>query len=561
MTGRPVIGRLARVFRHAVADRPLRDRRGSVAVLVALGATGLMGATALGIDLGLLYQASRKAQSAADIAAMVAAANIGSASSAAQRSLTDNGYGTAPMKIEPGRYVADSRVAPAARFQAAGTPANAVRVSFSTTAHAHFARVLGLPADVGIRASGLAARAQFASFTVGSGLVALDGGVANAILGSLLGTKLSLRVMDYNALLSARIDAFRFLDALSTKLGLQAASYNDVLTANASIGQILSALQIALNGQLAASAAVGAVISSLPGTTPMVPVGKLVGLGDAAALSPGRGSAGPSITAMDLLSAAATVANGQTQVSVDLGANVPGLLSTRLTIAIGERAQSSGWVQPGTANATVRTAQTRVLLETSLTAPLGLGLVNLPIYIEAASAQATLRSVSCPWSDPSQRAVGIDAQTGLLTLAIANVDRTTIRSTGATPDLTRPADIVQVLVPLLAVRAGARVSMDGSYARTLSFSDADITAHTVKSVSATGLTGSAIRSLLGNLTLDINGVAPPPLLATALGTTLGTIATPLDGVLDTTLRVLGIRLGIADVSVDGTRCDQAVLVQ
>ncbi|WP_246685553.1 pilus assembly protein TadG-related protein, partial [Methylobacterium sp. WL103] len=55
------------------------DRGGSVAVLVALGATALMGAAAVGIDLGMVMQAKRKAQGAVDIAAMLAAAGAGGA--------------------------------------------------------------------------------------------------------------------------------------------------------------------------------------------------------------------------------------------------------------------------------------------------------------------------------------------------------------------------------------------------------------------------------------------------------------------------------------------------
>lgn len=546
-------------------SRPLRraapDARGSVAVLVAVGAAGLMAAAALGVDLGLLFQASRKAQGAVDIAAMVAAADLDAAEAQARRSLADNGYGAGSIAIVPGRYAADAGLAPGSRFQAGGTPANAVRVALATTARAHFARVLGLPSEVGIRAAGVAARAQFASFAVGSGLASLDGGIANAILGSMLGTTLSLRAMDYDALLAARVDAFRFLDALSVGLGLQAARYSDVVAASASAGQVLSALRVAVQGQAGASAALGAVIAALPGTTPAQRVGKLLDLGDAAALAPSRGSAGPMLSLMDLVAGTASVANGDRQVSVDLGATVPGLLRTRLTLAVGERRQDSGWVQPGGANATVRTAQMRLLIETSLSAPLGLGTLSLPIYVEAASARASLRSVTCPWSSPSRRAVSIDAQTGVASLAVADVAGSAVTVAGAGPDLSRSAPLLSLSLPPLTVRAGARVGLAGSYARTLSFSDDDIARHTVRSVSATGMAASAVRGLLDGLTLDIDGLAPSPLLRPALSLTLQTAAPAIDAVLDSTLRTLGIHLGIADVSVDGTRCDQAVLVQ
>ena len=530
-------------------------------VLFAVGATGLMGAAALGIDLGLLFQTSRRAQAAVDVAAMVAAANPAGADALARRSLADNGFGSATVGVVPGRYAADTGASLANRFQPGGTPANAVRIVLATTARPHFARVLGLPAEVGIRASGVAAQAQFASFSVGSGLASLDGGIANAVLGAMLGTRLTLSAMDYSALLSARVDAFRFLDALSTGIGLQAASYSEVVAANANVGQILTALRVAVQGQAGASAALGAMIGALPGTTPLVRVANIADLGDSGALAPSRGTAGPMLGLMDLVSATASVANGARQVSVDLGASVPGLLRTQLTLAIGERRQDSGWVQPGGSNATVRTAQTRLLIETTLSAPLGLGTLSLPVYVEAASAQATLRAVTCPWSSPSQRSVAIDVQTGVASLAIANVAKSAITATGTGPDLSRPAPLLALLLPPLSVNGGARASIGGSYARTLTFSDDDIARHTVRSVSATGLTGSLTRSLLDGMNLDINGLGISPLLQPALSATLGAAAPLVDSVLDATLRTLGIRLGNADVAVDGTRCDQAVLVQ
>jgi len=535
------------------------DRRGSVAVMTALGATVLLGAAAIGVDLGMLHQASRKAQGAADVAALVAATEIGAAEDRARRSLADNGYGTSAVRIESGRYEANATLAPEARFRAADTPANAVRIDLSTTARTYFARALGLPAEVGIRARGTAARAQFAAFHVGSGLAALDGGIANAVLGALLDTRLSLRAMDYDALLSTRVDAFRFLDALDARLNLKAGSYAEVLGARASVGQVLSALQVAVAGEARAGVALAALSAALPGAGASLPVGRILDLGDAAALSPARGSRGPEMSLMDLVAATASVANGQRQISVDLGATVPGLTSTRLTLAIGERRQNSGWVQPGTPNATLRTAQTRLLIEAGLAAPLGLADLNLSLYAEAASAQASLRSVTCPWTSPSQRQVSVDAQTGVLTLALADVSRSALRAAGAGPDLSQPSEILRA--PGLSIRAAGRTSLGGSYARTLTFGDDDITRHRVQSVSASGLVGSATAGLMRDATFDINGIGLSPLLRPALATTLAAAAPVLDQLLDSTLRTLGIRVGLAEVGVDGTRCDQAVLVQ
>ena len=426
----------------------------------------------------------------------------------------------------------------------------------------HFAQVLGLPKTVPIQVTGTAASAQFAAFSIGSGVAALDGGIANALLGAMLGTTLSLSLLDYNALLSVQVDAFRFLDALATGLNLQAANYTDIVAASASVGQITAALKLAAQGTSGAGAAVTALtklMTALPNAGAMVPVAQVLDLGDAAALSPARGATGPLVGLMDVIADVAATANGQNQIALDLGATVPGLLATRLTLAIGERRQDSGFVQPGTANATIHTAQVRMLVEATLTAPLGLGTVTLPIYLEAAQASATLRSVACPWTASTRRQVTVDAQPGLATIAIANVSRSGIAVGAATPDLTRGANLIAL--PLLTVQGTARATIASPAPQTLTFSDDDIARQVTKTVSTSGLTQSLTGSLVQGLSLSINGLTVPPLLGPLLSTSLMAVTPALDVVLDTTMRTLGLRLGYADVTVDGTMCNQAVLVQ
>lgn len=534
-----------------------RDRRGGVAVTVALGSTMLFGMAAFGVDLGTVVQTRRKAQGAADIAAMLAASDPARADQLARRSLADNGFGTGTITVATGRYDASGQVAAPQRFKAGGGPTNAVRVALKSSVQTHFTPILGLPKQYEINAAGTAASVQLAAFWVGSGTAALDGGIANAVLGALLGTRLSLSVSDYNALLNARIDSYRFLDALGARIGL--VSYADILAANVRIDQVVASIKAAGGTGLgSASSALDLLLSAGPNGD-RFRVGDLVDLGDAAALSPGRGSAGPSVGVMSLVSAAAQLANGNRQVAVDLGATIPGLLRTKLTLGIGERRQYSGWVQPGTPSATVTTAQTRLLIEASLTAPLGLANLNLPIYVEAARAKATLRSVTCPWTAATRRSVGIDVEPGLLDLAIADVGPSSIVPGAISPDLSRDATILAV--PLVSITAKARATIGSPYAQTLAFGDDDITARRVKTVSASGMTNSLTRSLIDSMTINLGGLGVTPLLRPALQVTLGNAAPALDFVLDNTLRTLGIRVGYADVAVDGTRCDHAVLVQ
>ena len=72
-------------------------------------------------------------------------------------------------------------------------------------------------------------------------------------------------------------------------------------------------------------------------------------------------------------------------------------MSTALTIAIGEPAQSSPWLAVGGIGTTVRTAQTRIKLVATVgvgTPGLGGGIsllaVNLPLNVEVAYAEAKL---------------------------------------------------------------------------------------------------------------------------------------------------------------------------
>ena len=530
-----------------------------MAILVALGSSLLMGAGAVGIDLGQVFQARRKAQGAADIAAMLAAIDPTRADAVARRSLGDNGYDATRATVDTGGYDASApNVTPGSRFNPGVSPANAVRVGLSTTVPVTFGRAIGLPGSVPIRVSGTAASAQFAAFTIGSGTVGLDGGIANAVLGGLLGAKLSLGVSDYNALASAQVDGLRVGAALAASLNLQAANYTEIVRANASVGQILMAMRVAAQGNSAVVSALSGILNALPNAGNLVPVGQVDALGDVAALAPGRGLAGPSLQVMDLIAATASLANGQNQVAIDLGGSVPGLMATRLTLAIGERKRSSGWVRPGSANATVKTAQTRLLIEATISAPLGLGTISLPIYAEVAPAQATLRTLTCSGSSTGGRQATIDVQTGLATLAVAAVNRAAINGGSTSPDLSQPA--VLIALPLVNV-SGRTVTTIAATPQTLTFTDADIANHTVRTVTSSNVAQSLTGSLLRNRSLNVNGIGLSPLLQTSLAATLSAAAVPLDLVLDTVLRSLGLRIGYADVEVDGTLCSQAVLVQ
>ncbi|KQP62446.1 hypothetical protein ASF41_07485 [Methylobacterium sp. Leaf111] len=542
------------------------DARGAVAVFTALAFTTLLAATAVGVDYGSMVVARRKAQGAVDLAATLAASDPQRADLLARQSLADNGFGAAAViTVQPGVYVGDSKVPVADRFVANAASPSAVRVDLRTQTPTFFAPALGFKRDVQIDVRGTAASARFASFSIGSGLLRLDAGVLNGVLGALLGKPLNLSVGDYEALAAAQVDGFRVLDTLQPGLNLKVDNYNDVVAANATLGQVLSALQsvaATTAGNAAAAAALGQLNNVVRGAGGSVRLGRIIDLGDAANLAPSTGVKGPSIGLMDTLSAAILVANGDRQVSADLGASIPGLLRTQVTLGIGEKRQSSGYVQPGSSKATVQTAQTRLLIEASLALPLNLGLLQLPLYVQVAKAQGRLRSVTCPWSDRQSRQVVLEAQTGVADLAVADIPKALLDPNARVPDLNQTATLLRV-APALTVTGQSRVTVGNAYTQLVTFSDDDITRHTVRTVSSGGSFQSLTGRLINDLDLQVNGlgVLAPGVIKSTVATGLAAVTPALDKVLDNTLRVLGIRLGYADLTVEGTRCDQAVLVQ
>ena len=547
-------------------ERLGQDERGAVAVFTALALTTLLTVTAIGVDYGSMVVARRKAQGAVDLAAMLAAADPHRADLLARQSLADNGFGAdVVIKVQPGVYVGDAKVPVADRFVSNAVSPSAVRVDLRTRTPTFFAPTIGFKRDVQIDVRGTAASARFASFSIGSGLMRLDAGVINGLFTALLGKPIDLSVMDYEALAAAQVDGFRVLDALQPGLDLRVDNYNDVVAANATVGQVLSALQSVAatsTGNSVAAAALGRLNAVVRGAGGSVRIGRIIDLGDAANLAPSTGVKGPSLGLMDTLSAALLAANGDRQVSADLGASVPGLLRTQVTLGIGEKRQSSGYVQPDSPKATVTTSQTRLLIESSLTLPLNLGTLQLPLYVQAAKAQGRLRSVTCPWSDRQSRQVVVDAQTGLADLAIADIPKNLLNPSARIPDLDQPVPLLRV-APALTVSGRSRLTLGSPAAQLVVFSDDDITRRTVRTVSSGGYAQSLTGRLIGDLDLQINGlgVLAPGVVKSTVATALSAATPALDKVLDNTLRILGLRLGYADLTVDGTRCDQAVLVQ
>jgi uncharacterized membrane protein len=578
-----------------ICRRLLREKRANFAVMTALCAPVALVLTAFAVDQGALFNERRAAQSIVDLAAITAAANLANVETAVLTTLKDNGISSvavqkdgtvaptatkAVVQIVPGRYTGLSSIAAGSRFEAGKLPYNAVQVFLKKQGTLYFGTSLMAPPVIGTMATANA-QAQ-ATFSVGSRLLSVNDGLLNALLKGLVGGNISLSVMDYNSLIAADINVLSFVDALAVQLNMTGVSYSDVLASKASIGQIATAMANVPGLGNTAKLALQSVASKATSTV-QIPLSHLVDLGSVGRLGLGQKPSGLGVdtSAMGMLTAAASLANGTNQAQLDLGVTVPGLTATTLNVAIGEPMQSSPWLAVGEAGTVVRTAQTRIKLLASVTvgnSNIGGGTsllsVTLPLHIEIAYAEAKLTDISCPTGRPESIKVTIATRPGVVEahLAASSADG----NPGAFADFTKPqsfynteiAAVRLLLVPLLSVKGSAAFAMTNMNSTDLVFNYSDITAKTIKTVSTQNLTQSLTTSLVSDLSLTANVLGLPINLSALLGTVkpavaalLNSVTAPVDALVYNVLAALGVSVGQADVRVTGATCGRSVLVQ
>jgi uncharacterized membrane protein len=543
------------------------DTRGSVSMVMAMSFITLLGAAALAVDVGSLFLQSRKLQGIADLAAISAARDIGHASAAAQATAADNGWGRPlSLQVALGRYTPDRAIAPSARFEAGGSNPSAAQVTVSGEADLFFGRLLLNRDTITLTRRATAARADMASFSIGTRLASLQGGIANQLLGGLTGSTVSLSVMDYNALAGAKVDLFQYSDLLRLNADLQGASYDKVLGTDLSTGKALKTLADLLqaNGDLQAASATRK-LSVAAGDAKSVKLDALLDLGPYGAQDHVAGGSGAKVelAAQDLASALLVLAGEGRQVKLDLGANVPGVADLDVWLAIGERPNNSPWMTVDRdGQVVVRTAQTRLYVKAkalSVLGVLGAQPITLPILVEAASGEAKLAGMECPESLSAQAAtLSVRPSVGRLVIGEVDVAKLNDFKHNLTVSRAKVADLL-----LVKATAKADVQIGGQTWKTARFTRADVQAGTIKSVATDDIAKATVSSLLGDLDLDVDilgiglGLGP---ITSALSGTLGALAAPLDGVLNTLTSLLGVRLGEADVRVNGLRCRDAALV-
>ncbi|WP_417578801.1 TadG family pilus assembly protein [Pelagibacterium sp.] len=545
--------------------RFLADNKANVVTLFAAASPVLLGLAAFAVDEAALHLEKRRLQSVADLAAIHAAANPDEAADRVRLVLTDAGYDPLPetMIVQTGHYAPDPSVSPASRFTLDAGPVNAARVTLRRQGTVHFATIFGLPPpQIGVVAT--ASATPKAAWSIGSRLASLNGGVLNAVLGGLVGTELSLSLVDYNAIADVDISLLDFLDALAGEVDLTVGTYSELLNTDIALGDIAAAIASASGGN-----GVLVQLAGLVDDTISVDMARLIVADGLAGLALGTSAAvEASVNALGLLSAAALVGDGNRHISLELGTGVPGVTGVDVALVVGEP-PVGGWFTLSSEGNYLRTAQTRLRLDISVLGNGGgLGLLNitLPVYAELAPAEARLASLYCPPGRPQQGTATIAARPGVLRLAVGKTPHATFLDT-TSPLVIKKASIVTLLGGIARVNARADVSMSQTQPISLYFNAHDATNGTVRTATTQTPVSSLSSSLIGNLDLELEILSINllgGLLSGALGIVQG-LLDPVGPVLDEVLLVLfdalGLGLGEVDVAVHGFDCRNAALVQ
>ena len=560
----------------------LQDRRGGIAVLTAVIFLVCIVIAALAVDLSYVWLAKRQTQASADLAALAVMKAPDRAQAAAEATVRGNGVNDAvEVRVEWGRYSPDPTKSPEQRFQVTGRTAdsNAARVTVRRPMTLFFGRLL-VPDGYMLSGSAVAAVLSKAGISIGSGLLSLEGGLANDLLTALTGSKISLSLVNYKAIASGDVQLLGVLDALKTTAHLNVGTYDELLGAEVTVGQLIQATAAASQVN-DVKVALGLLGNQVKADT-RIRLSSVIDLGNVGHVAIGQGTEVIGVKVSDLLMASLQAANGDNQLALNLGGNLSGLASLKVSLAIGERPQGAHWLSVGDKGVTVRTAQVRLKIDAIvlggeeglgalLQGLLGvLGLiqvdpVRLPLYVEVAPSEATITNVSCPANDPTAPLVDVAVRTGVAEAWIGDIDPAALRNFKVRPQVAAAQLVgIRVLFIPIKIMASAHAVVGATTEQPVRFSARDIGAEKPKTVVSRGLVTSLVSSLLGELKLDIVPLGGLGGILGGLLSGLVGLLTPItavvDSLVDGLLELLGLKLGAADVRLVYASCGVPKLV-
>ncbi len=615
---------------------PRRQQRGSVIAIAAISLS-LIVIALIGTELGYLFFMKREFQKTADLAALAGAQKLQSSTEKNRCELAAEAATTNAEKNLPGIAIdapacgnwtagqasgSDSTACFAGtddHFVANVSPLNAVRVRINQPAQS---LLPFFPWDRTICVQAVAALDDpQASFSIGSGVARLNAGALNSLLSLLLGTTVNLSLLDYTGLADAKVNLLGIVDALN----LNAGTYDELAKSRVTLAELLNAaIEVLPQGNDSNTAKLAADLLNgflkLSGglnfddvSINLVKTAEHAGLLnlDLNTLDP-RSALNGNISALNLLSVALQIANGQSAAAATTNIDLKPLANLSLqakvieppVIAIGP----PGYYSDGTAKTQAHTGQIRAninvqLLTTAggsnniLNIPLLLRvslpagqLINLPIYAEVASGDANLQAVRCNAAD-GKYDVQIDAAPGLAHIFVGNIPTAFTNTTSPWASLPKErfkllsiqVDILgSILSPPIPIELLAKLDLsipgNGVVAKqTLNYRfDPNSPTSQQNLIQTVGLEqnlGAAIGTAIGAGKLDVilntSGLGLVSNVLNALVNGLLTIVngvlgvinvilTPVLNLLDSAvgplLKALGLQLGYADVQLLSARC-------
>ncbi|HWJ70891.1 MAG TPA: pilus assembly protein TadG-related protein [Sphingobium sp.] len=538
-----------------------RNRDGAATVMLAISFTTLMGAAAVGVDVGALFLAKRQLQGIADAAVLAAATGdmANGATASAQSVIDRSGQpGVAINRLARGIYRRDAMIAPAARFVETGAQPSAAQLVIERPVPIFFGRFLTGKATTMVRAQATAARTDLAAFSIGTGLAALSGGLPNQLLSALAGTQLNLSVMDGQSLAAANVDILGFADALRVQLGRQGSSYADIFGTDIPLQSLVRAMAEAAPD--IASRTVLATITPRLGTG-RVRLADLIDLGPLGQNDVHDGDAPIKVDAFTLLRALLESAQGDVSLAT-LNIVAAGLADAKLTLVTGGGDARSPWMTVTQArDVVIRTSRTRLYLEVSALGDLVP--LHIPVYVDLAEAQARLADIQCG-GNPASDGVTLAVTPSIGTVAITDLTAAQLKDFSRAPTMP-PAVLANVPINLLGTKISARAEahLGGVAPRNVYFDRNAIASRTPITIATNDLAAGITRSLVKDVDISVTvlGITTRvgPIVST-VGAQLGLLAPLIDGVLNQVTGLLGLQLGAATTRVDRMRCGVPTLV-
>lgn len=551
-------------FRHGTALR--RRMQGAISVMTAVFVATIGLAVLVSIDIGNLFYSQRALQRAADLAAMAAAQRL-DVPDAASLAVQQNGFtvdgANVTMAMVPGVWDASAGNAPTYFTAQSAIDGNTNAAQVTLTQNVPYFFTIGTRR---LQATAIAKNTPIVSFSLGSGLASLDGGLLNQVLGMLLGNAnpLSLDLVSYQGLASTNIHVADLMAALGvgTVQQLLAAqvSLNQFLTAVISAGAQNGLAGVTVSNALAPNAL---VVGPLLHDT-QINVGNSSGnpgvLQFLAMVGNDQSALNAELNVLDLVTTAAQIANSKNAVALSTGLTIPGLLGVTLNLkiiqppvlAIGPpgRDASGNW------RTTAYTGQVQLGLNVSASV-LGLLSLNLPVGVTIAGANAHVVDANCPVPRTNLSADISGAISPISACIAAGAD--SVSSGPLNCGAAGPAALVGLLTaPLVTIYDNPPPTANVPFGSDTPYNGVQVGVG--QTVRVTGTSGFFSALLANTTNLQINVLGILPVSTAAISTELATIGSILDSVLTPVLELLGVQLGYADIKVNSVNCDAVELV-